>query len=477
MTSQPGAEPWDVVVIGAGVVGCAIARELSGYQLRVALVEAASDVGTGTSKANTSLLHTGFDAVPGSLEARLVRRGYERLLAYTDAAGIPLERTGALVVAWDDTQAQKLSLVEERAAANGCGDTKRLSRSELYELEPHLGPGAVAGLAVPGESIICTFTTTLAFAYQAIENGVALFLDSEVVDAGRAPSGHHALDLSTGVRLLARWVVNAAGLYADVVDRLFGHDRFRVSPRRGELIVFDKFARSLVGHILLPVPAQRSKGVLVAPTTLGNVLLGPTAEDVDDKRATESTPAGIELLLERGKRILPALVHEEVTAVYAGLRAATDTSDYFIESESDQRYICVAGIRSTGLTSSMAIAELIVALLARAGLRPVQRGGQRPMRMPRLGESSVRPYRDPDAIRSNPDYGRLVCHCERVSLGEIEDALHAPVPARTIDGLRRRTRAQLGRCQGFYCSAALTALIARVGGVAASNGSPARVER
>jgi glycerol-3-phosphate dehydrogenase len=468
------SEAWDVAVIGAGVVGCAIARELSCYHLRVALVEAASDVGTGTSKANTSLLHTGFDAVPGSREAGLVRRGHERLLAYADQTGIPLERTGALVVAWDEEQVRKLSAIEERAAANGCGDTRRLCQAQLYKLEPNLGPGAVAGLEVPGESVICSFTTTLAFAYEAVGNGVSLFLDSEVVGVGRAGDGDHALELSTGATVRASWVVNAAGLYADVVDRLFGHDRVRVTPRRGELIVFDKFARSLVGRILLPVPTERSKGVLVAPTTFGNVLLGPTAEDVEDKRATESTAAGVALLLERGERILPALVREEITAIYAGLRAATDTADYFIEAEPEQRYVCVAGIRSTGLTSSMAIAEQIVALLSQAGLRPVRRQGPGPIRMPRVGEASLRPYRDPDAIRANPDYGRLVCHCEHVSLGEIEDALRAPVPARTIDGLRRRTRAHLGRCQGFYCSAALTALLDRSRGAPAANGSGAR---
>ena len=450
----------DVAVIGAGVVGCAIARELSNYDLRVAVVEAAVDVGSGTSKANTSILHTGFDAPPGSLEARLVRRGYHLLTDHAARTGIPLEKIGALLIAWDENQLESLASIADRARENDYRDATVLSAAELYELEPNLGQGVLGGLAVPDEGIVCTFSTTLAFAYEAVENGVELHLSSRV-QAVQTVDGAHVLELAGAEPelLSARWVINAAGLEADTVDRFFNQDRFTVKPRRGELIVFDKFARSLVGHVLLPVPTEKSKGVLVAPTVFGNVLLGPTADDVEDKRDTGSTAGGISRLLEHGQRILPALVREEVTAIYAGLRASIGPVDYRIELDAEASYVCIAGIRSTGLTSSMAIAEHVRVLLGEAGL-PLQRSEQHiDVRLPPVGESMLRRHQDPEAIALDEAYGRIVCHCERVTAGEIRDSFSAPVPATDVDGVRRRTRAQLGRCQGFYCSAALAALV------------------
>ncbi|MET9190795.1 NAD(P)/FAD-dependent oxidoreductase [Streptomyces tendae] len=457
VSGAPPVEPYDVAVVGAGVVGCAIARRLAHHpELRVALVEAQDDVGQGTSKANTAILHTGFDAVPGSLEGRLVREGAGELAAYAAESGIPLERVGALLVAWDKEQLTALPRLAEKAARNEYHDTRLLGPAELYAREPHLGPGALGALHVPGESIICPWTTTLAYATQAVRGGVDLHLDSPVVHAGHA-DGVHRLGTPRGT-LRARRLVNAAGLHADTLDRSLGHDDFTVTPRRGQLLVHDKFARALVNHILLPVPTALGKGVLVAPTVYGNVLLGPTAEDLDDKRATGSTAEGLRRLREQGRRILPALLEEEVTAVYAGLRAATEHDDYRIAAHPHQGYVTAGGIRSTGLTASLSIAEHVTGLLAGTGLdlgppRPLE-----PVRMPQLGERSPRPHQQPDLVASDPEYGTLVCHCERVSRGEIRDALAGPVPPRSLDGLRRRTRARAGRCQGFYCGAAVRAL-------------------
>jgi glycerol-3-phosphate dehydrogenase len=269
---------------------------------------------------------------------------------------------------------------------------------------------------------------------------------------------------TTGGDIHADHVVNAAGLAADAIDRFFGHDDFTVTPRRGELIVYDKLARPLVRHVLLPVPTARTKGVLVSPTVFGNVVLGPTAEDVDDKRATASTPAGLARLVAQGRRLVPGLVAEEVTAVYVGLRAATEHGDYQIRFHPGERYVCVGGIRSTGLTASMAIAEHVLEGLRDAGLKLVPRDDHRTVRMPNLGEQGERPYRSAVAIARDPAYGEIVCHCERVTRGEIRDALAGPLPAGTLDGLRRRTRALLGRCQGFYCGAAVAAFLAEARG-------------
>ncbi|MFG2883499.1 FAD-dependent oxidoreductase [Streptomyces sp. NPDC048297] len=457
-------ESYDVAVVGAGVVGCAVARELARHpRLRVALVEAQDDVGQGTSKANTAILHTGFDAAPGSLESRLVREGSRRLAAYAAESGIPVERVGALLVAWEEEQLAALPRLAEKAERNDYRDARLLDADELYGREPHLGPGALGALHVPGESVICPWTTTLAHATQAVRAGVHLHLNTLVEQASRGAGAEgHVLATSRGA-LRARHLVNAAGLGADTLDRALGHDDFTVTPRRGQLIVHDKLARPLLRHILLPVPTALGKGVLVAPTVHGNVLLGPTAEDLHDKRATQSTAEGLAGLREKGGRILPALLEEEVTAVYAGLRAATEHEDYRITAHHGQAYVTVGGIRSTGLTASMAIAAHVVGLLAQNGLGLGPTREPAPVRMPNLGEAFPRPYQRPGLIAADPEYGTLVCHCERVSRGEIRDALASTIPPRTLDGLRRRTRARAGRCQGFYCGAAVRRLFEEAG--------------
>lgn len=449
---------YDVLVIGAGVVGTAIARELAHRGLRIGLLDAGSDVGSGTSKANTAILHTGFDATPGTLESRLVARGYELLSAYAAEAGIPVEPLGALLVAWDQEQLDALPGLGAKAAANGYHETRSVSAEELYRREPHLGPGARGALEVPGEGIICPWTPPLAFATEAVAGGVELLLDTRVTTATPGgPGTPHRLDTGRGP-LTANYVVNAAGLYSDELDRLFGHDGFTVTPRRGELIVYDKLARGLVNHILLPVPSALGKGVLVAPTVYGNVLLGPTAENRTDKTDSGSSEQGLAFLQDKGARIMPELLDEEVTAVYAGLRAATEHGDYQLRGHAEQRYVCVGGIRSTGLTAALAIAEHVLALVVEAGLPAPPRVGARTPRMPNLGEAFPRPFQRADLIAADPDYGRIVCHCERVTRGELRDAVYSPVPARTLDGLRRRTRALNGRCQGFYCGAEVQAL-------------------
>jgi glycerol-3-phosphate dehydrogenase len=456
--TQPG-EIADVAIVGAGVVGTAIARTLAHYTLDCVLAEAAPDVGTGTSKANTAILHTGFDAKPGSLESRLLSRGSALLRDYAAAAGVPVEHTGALLVAWTPEQSAALPAIEENARRNGYLAVRRIGTAELYRREPRLGPGALGALEIPDEAIICPWTPPLAFATEAVGAGVRLLLRARVTGVASAADGYE-LSTTRGP-LRCRWVVNAAGLGSDTVDRMFGGDGFTIRPRRGELIVFDKLARPLLGSILLPVPTARTKGVLVAPTVYGNVLLGPTAEDVADSGDTATTASGLGSLVAAGQRILPGLAGEEVTATYAGLRAATEHSDYQIYVDAARRYACVAGIRSTGLSASLGIAEHVAGLLSEAGLvlRP-RPGGAAPPVMPYIGEAGRRPYQDAGRIGADPAYGQIVCHCERVTRGEIRDALASQVPPADLGGLSRRTRATNGRCQGFYCAAAVSRLLA-----------------
>ena len=450
---------FDVAVIGAGAVGAAVARELARYELAVVLVEAAPDVGMGTSKASTAIWHTGFDAKPGSLEARLMRRSYALMETFLPEANIAHERLGALLVAWTPEQVQALPALLAKAHQNGVMDVQTVTVDAIYQREPHLGPGALGGLLVPGEGILCTYGVPLACATQAVVNGAALRLNHPVERVTRQNGVWHLA--GAGGVVSARYVVNAAGLHSDTIDALFGHRFFTVTPRRGELIVYDKLARPLVRHVLLPVPTATTKGVLISPTVYGNILLGPTAEDLTDKTETGTSAQGLAMLLDKGRAILPELLNEEVTATYAGLRAATEHSDYQVRLQADQRYLCLGGIRSTGVSSALGLAEHAVHLLAEAGLALTLKPEFKPVRLPTVGEAGVRAYQCAEQIAADPDYGRLVCHCERVTLGELRDALRSPVPARTLDGLRRRTRALQGRCQGFNCLGAVVALLAR----------------
>ena len=343
---NPNAIDVDVAVIGAGIVGSAIARELAGTRLTVALVEGRDDVGDGTSKANTAILHTGFDARPGTLESRLVARGYELLGAYAQVTGIPVERTGAVLVAWTEDELAALPALKAKAEANGYTACEAVSADEVYAAVPELGEGVLGGLTVPGESITCTWTTNLALATEAVQRGARLHRGHQVRSVG-IEDDRTVLRTSKG-DVRARWVVNAAGLGADHVDAMFGYDRFVVTPRRGELFVFDKLARPKAPKIVLPVPTSRGKGVLISPTIYGNVMLGPTSENLTDRTATGTSEDGFAFLLGKGARLMPTLLEEEVTASYAGLRAAIDAEDYLIELDHDQRYVVVGGIRSTG---------------------------------------------------------------------------------------------------------------------------------
>jgi glycerol-3-phosphate dehydrogenase len=449
--------PFDVAVVGAGAVGCAVARELSLRGARCVLVEAGPDVGAGTSKANTAILHTGFDAKPGTLESGLVARGYELLSGYATEVGIPTESLGALMVAWGPEQREALIGVEATARENGYADARPVDVAELYAREPHIGAGAEGALEIPGEGIVCPFTAVLAFATEAVGAGCELALNA-AVEGVRSTGGGHEIETARG-QIRAEHLVNAAGLRSDEVDAMLGHSDFKVTPRRGELIVFDKLARGLLNHVLLPVPTEKTKGVLVSPTIYGNVLLGPTADDVEDKADRSTTAAGLESLIEAGARILPELERQEVTATYVGLRAATEHRDYQLTAHRDQRYVCAGGIRSTGITASLAIAEWVRDALDDAGLDLASAPQPTDLRMPNIGEFGSRPYQEGDRIAADADYGRIVCFCERVTRGEIGAALAGPIPPADPDGLRRRTRALMGRCQGFFCGAEVQSLL------------------
>ena len=432
------------MIIGAGVVGTALAREFAKSNLKVALLEERADVGDLTSKANTAILHTGFDMTPGSLESKLVSQGYELLKAYAQEVSIAVEKLGGLLVAWSDEEVANLPKLKQKAIENGYEECELITAEQLYTLEPNLGQGALAALTVPGEWIIDPWTPIIAFATQAKLAGVEILLNTKVTKISRSDSGFSLT--TSGGEISTRYLINAGGLYSDEIDAQLEIKDFKVTPRRGELIVFDKLSRSLINHVILPVPSSMGKGVLVSPTVFGNIMLGPTAENLDDKTATGTTESGVEGLLKKGARISPALINEEITAIYAGLRAATEHFDFQIKLhnyQGRQNYVTVGGIRSTGLTASMAIALYVKELLIKAGV-DIKDIKQLPaIKMNTLGEASRRPYQDEDAIKANPLNGQIICHCERTTTQEVVDALNSPLPPSNLQALGRRTRAGL----------------------------------
>ena len=449
---------FDVAIIGAGVVGCAVARELSALRMSVALIEARGDIGDATSKANTAILHTGFDCVPGSLESAMVARGYRLLGDYAPTVGIPIEGTGALLVAWSKEELDILPKLAAKARENGYLACEIIDSTAVYLSVPDLGSGALGGLTVPGESIICSWTTALAYATEAKARGCSLLLDTSVTGV-RVGERLTTLETTRGA-IGARWVVNAAGLGGDVIDRMFDFDRFTIVPRRGELLVFDKLSRPKAPCIVLPVPSSKGKGVLISPTIYGNVMLGPTSENLTDRGDTSTSEEGFAFLLGKGRSLMPSLLEEDVTAAYAGLRASTEHSDFVVAASVEKRYILLGGIRSTGLTASMALGEHVRALLEEHGVATGMRDDlPEPPRMPNIGEAFPRPYEREDLIAADPLYGTVTCFCERVTEGEIRDALQSTIPPCDLDGLRRRTRALMGRCQGFFCGAQVAVLM------------------
>jgi glycerol-3-phosphate dehydrogenase len=435
---------FDVAIVGAGVVGCAIARELSRYELDAVVLEETTDFGDGASKGNTATLCCGYDTPAGTLERALVVRGYGRYLSEGPALGLPVELTGAVMVAWDDAQAETVAREVRRSIAEGFADTALLEPDALYARVPHLGRGAVCALWQPSEGIVDPFSTVYAYLLDAVENGV-VYRSMSPVTAARY-DGRWTLATPLG-DVRAKLVVNCAGLNGDTVDAYAGYEDFRIRPRRGQYLVFDRLAGGLLDVIVKQTPTPSSRGTYVAPTIFGNVLVGPTAEEVKDQRDRRVTKDGIAQLMGDAAKVLPALLDHGVVTTYAGMRPATGQSDYVLVPRPDRRWITVGGIRSTGLSAALGIAEHVVGLAIPEMLDARRKRHIRPVRVPSMRAGDPRPWESSD----DPAYREMVCHCERVSVGAVRDALGSPLPPRSLKALQRRTRVMLGRCQGFYC--------------------------
>lgn len=439
--------PYDVAVIGAGVIGCAIARRFTLDGARVVVLEKAPDILDGASKANSAILHTGFDAPTGSLELSCVQAGHYEYETIREAMNLPIDRCGALVLAWDAAQADRLPDLVAQGQANGVDDLEMLTRDQALALEPNLAPHLHAAFRVPREALIDPWSAPHAYLLQALLNGAELRRNAEVT------SGHYDgvwhLQTPTGP-VRAAHVINAAGNWGDVVDqRLIGASAFTIRPRKGQFVVYDKSAARLARHILLPVPTDKTKGIVVCRTIWGNLLVGPTAEDQEDRTTADLVPETLQQLRDKGAEILPALATEEITTVYAGLRPACEHKDYQISARPDQGYVTVGAIRSTGLSSALGTAAHVASLVT---------GGWTALpdpvvpEMPMLAETETRDWQ-------RPGNDGILCHCERVTRREAMAAMEGPLAPQTAAGLKRRTRMTMGRCQGFHCTSAFEACL------------------
>ena len=434
----------DIAIIGAGVVGCAIFREFTLAGLDCVLIERDADIISGASKANSALLHTGFDATPGTVEASCVRAGYRLYRDIHARMNLPLLETGALVVAWTEEQRAKLPGIVAQAHENGVTEVFEIAAGAVWAHEQGLGPGVQGGVWIPGEAVIDAWSAPLGYALQGLLNGGTLHRNTEVT-GGSLERAVWTLTTAAGAAIRARVVVNCAGNYGDLVEAIARPSPFTITPRKGQFLVYDKPAHDLIRSIILPVPTARTKGVVITRTAYGNLLVGPTAEDQDERRIATVETATLESLVDAGRRMLPGLADIPVTTAYAGLRPATQFKDYQIEALPERRWITVGGIRSTGLTGSLGIATLAAELYAEhfGALEPLAD----PIwpRLPNLTETLPRPCMEPGR-------SEIICHCELVTRDEILAALDGPLPAGSLGGLRRRTRCMMGRCQGFYCA-------------------------
>ncbi|WP_240722655.1 NAD(P)/FAD-dependent oxidoreductase [Poseidonocella sp. HB161398] len=439
-----------MAIIGAGVVGCAMARRFALEGARVAVIEAAPDILSGASKANSAILHTGFDAPPGSLELACMQDGYREYMEIRGAMNLPVLETGAMVAAWTAEEEARLPALLAQAHGNGVGDARIVTGAEALEREPQIAPSVRAALLVPREHLVDPWSAPLAYATQAKMLG-ARFLFNAPLSAARREGGIWHLQAGD-TALTAASVVNCAGNQGDRIEALLlGRSRFEIRPRKGQFVVFDKASAALLRTILLPVPTERTKGVVLTRTIFGNLLVGPTAEEQEDRERPEVTRPELETLIAHAGRLVPGLAEMPVTAVYAGLRPASDRKEYRVHAEPEQGYFCAGGIRSTGLTAALGIARHVFGLWQGAGHAAAPPADPPVPVMPNLAEHLPRDWQA-------PGHDGIVCHCEMVTAREIRAALDSPLPPGDFGGLRRRTRCAMGRCQGFNCLARLSSM-------------------
>ncbi len=450
-------------VIGAGVVGGMIARELAKYEGGVVILEAGSDVALGATRANSAIAHAGFDAKEGSLKARFNVRGSNLMESVCSELGVKYKNNGSLVVGFNEEDRKTLEELKIRGEKNGVKGVRVIDRAEILELEPNIGETVTCALHAPTGAIVCPYELCMAAVGNAMDNGAELLLDFKVVKIEKTDGGYEIVS-EDGRSACAEVVINAAGVHSDDIARLVGDGSFEVHARRGEYMLLDKECGNLVSHTIFRCPSKMGKGILVSPTVDGNLLLGPTAEDIDDKADTKTTAEGFAKIRASAGEQVKGVNFGKVITSFSGLRSVGSTGDFIINSPCEG-FINVAGIESPGLTSAPAIAEYIPEMLTKLGKKLEKRADFNPKRKPAHWFGMLSNEEKNKVIAERPEYAKIVCRCELVTEGEIREAIRTNPGARDIDGVKRRTRATMGRCQGGFCSPYIVEILAEELGV------------
>lgn len=451
---------YDVAIIGAGVVGGLTARQLMKYKLSVCVIESGCDVALGATKANSAIVHGGYDPVPGTLKAKLNVKGTAMMEKLCEELEVHYKNNGSMVVAFDEEQLEHVKKLYERGKLNGVPGLSVISGDEARKIEPALSKNIVGALLCESSGIVCPYDLTIAAVGNAMDNGADLALDFKVIEIKDNGESYEIIS-DDGATIQARYVVNSAGLGSDDIARMFG-DEYHITAKKGEYMLLDKSEGGLVKKTIFQTPTKAGKGILVSPTVDGNLLVGPTSEktDKDDK---STTPGGLDTIKEKASMSAENINYRAVITSFAGLRASCDESDDFILeiSKNSPRAVNAVGIDSPGLSSSPAIAEYIVDLLRTAGLKLEENADFCGKRVNCKHFRTLSEEEKNEMIKKCPSYGRVICRCETVTEGEILDAIRQNPKATTIDGVKRRTRAGMGRCQGGFCMPFVTDIIAK----------------
>lgn len=450
-----------VAIVGGGIMGTAVARELSKYKLDILLVEAEPEVGWGTTKANSGIVHAGFHEEPGTLKAKYCLPGNQMYPKLCEELDVCFKQNGIMLVARNEEEMETVRAYYERGKNRGV-NVKLLSKEEVFAQEPNLDPGIVGALFAPEGGSVMPFELAAALMENAILNGAQLLVDNPVINAW---SENEKKYLETPTTIIeADLVINAAGLFSDDLARMFGDDYFSIHPRKGEEYLFDMSLHGLVTSTIFPVPGQVSKGILVIPTAAGNLMMGPTGDNVECKEDLGTSYDGFERIFEGAKSLVPSLDPRKIIAQFAGVRAASDRADFIIEfSPNVPGLLHLSGIESPGLTAAPAIAADVPRMLEEAGYKLEPKENFQPRREGVIRFSELSREEQDEVVKKDPRYGRIICRCESITEGEIVDAIHRG--ARTLDGIKFRARAGAGRCQGGFCQPFIMQIISRELGI------------
>ncbi|MCT4598551.1 MAG: NAD(P)/FAD-dependent oxidoreductase [Vallitalea sp.] len=451
---------YDISIIGAGVTGSLIARELSKYDLKVCIIEKEADVAMGTSKANSAIIHAGYDAKPKSLKAKLNVRGNELMGDIAKQLDVPFKRVGSFVLAFNEEDMKEVNKLYEYGIKNNVPDMKVINKEEVKEMEPNISDEVVGALFAPTAGIICPYELTLSAVENAVQNGVELLLECEIKDIHKQKESF-VLDTTKG-EISTKYIINAAGVYSDIISKMAGDDSFTINPRKGEYLLLDKRQGNVVNTVIFQPPSNMGKGILVTPTVDGNLLLGPTAENIDDKENISTTNTGLSKVIKGARKSVPSFNVRDVITSFAGLRASSSVGDFVIkESYKVKGLINVAGIESPGLSASPAISEYVINILKTMDISLQEKESYNPIRKPVKRFREMNKEERENIIKENPLYGNIICRCETVTEGEIVDCIHRPAGAKNLDAVKRRTRAGMGRCQGGFCAPRVVEILAR----------------